>query len=279
MTAPSRGPFGDDEAVYGAAVGPAWKEYYRPRFVAFASGSSRVQWNWAAALVPFWSAHRKISLLGSLVVVVFLFGTVMLSLTLSDFLEDRFAFWTAYSAVVLALGVLQGCLGSWFYCRKVRADVRRARQDAGPAVAAAVLARRAPRRGIAHDVVHGLTAAVLGAIGFVMVALPSSSSSMNKGGTRFYLGMDLHGLAAAQDSFRLVHGHYTMSLDSLGYRAQGGSSLEILEAGATSVRALATRRGWEQYACVVTITPGRDTMVVAFRRSLACGRRRRVERR
>lgn len=275
MKQPSQQPFGDAEALYAAAVGPEWKRYYRPRFLAFEAGHWRPQWNWAAALVPFWTAYRKIDA-GVLVVLLFLYGTVSLTLWLEGFLDYIPALVIACVTVEVGLGVLQGLFGTWLVYRKARQDIRMLGRTREPVEVAAVLDKRAPRRSMAQDVVHGVVALTLGTVGFVMVSFGSSFIGHYDSHHRAALRNDLRNLVTAQETFLRDSSRYAASmaeLEARGFTASGQVALE--PAGLAGWRATATLPAWPRGACLVFMGAVRDTAPGAVAGEPRCDRHRR----
>jgi hypothetical protein len=107
----------DRERLFEAFIGPNWQRHYRGSFAALRASRSwwRGHWNWAAALVPFWPAWRRLDGYQALAFVVWCgLAWVLARLLVAS---DRDAAHVAMLAF-LAVAVGEGCWGDrWLLAR------------------------------------------------------------------------------------------------------------------------------------------------------------------
>jgi hypothetical protein len=151
----------DDPGLLAAAVGPSWDTYYADRFARIEAGESPGQWNWAAALVPFWAAWRKLPW-NPLLYVAEYFAVAFAGVGFHRMIESP---GTAALLGLLSIGGLAGLVqgkGGTLWARAgARRAVRRARKRSNdPANVRGDLERQAPKRSAGSDLVHAFGSAL-----------------------------------------------------------------------------------------------------------------------
>lgn len=104
-----------DEELLPAFVGPQWERHYRARFDALRDARGPRQylsWNWAAALVPFWHAYRRLGKLQAAWTLL-LAGVTMVIIRACD-VDMRIPLFLPVGPLLISwivVGVAQGLLG------------------------------------------------------------------------------------------------------------------------------------------------------------------------
>ena len=191
-----------DDPRLAAFVGAGWESHYRRSFAAIGASRSPLRgcWNWAAALVPFWSAARRLWLYQVFVPV--LWGGLLFAQVNAG---------VPWLPAALAGLVIVAAIKGWWADRWLLADALLA-IDAGPPEGAdddAALARVAKRGGVSVVRAAGF-AAVLVVLALLM-DLPAAFDDPRARARIALMKCELRDVADAEAAF--YGDHHTYSAD------------------------------------------------------------------
>ena len=247
-------PFGADEPLYAAAVGPNWP-YYRDRFAARAAGGSVWMWNWGAALIPFWMSFRRLAI-ALPIHFLQIVGYAVIALFWQEALGPSSAVLAGIAFPIGVTGLLLGGLGTWLVWRRTRAVVAAARRRHGDDTAAAVaaIARRAPRLTPVATTVHVLAGGIMLFFYAVVVSVFAPHRHDHRRPYQAAVRADLRNFVMFQEAVFADSGHYTATLDTNAFRPMTGVTITIVSATATGFHARGTHYMVPDWECEVVVT-------------------------
>lgn len=235
------GVLGDDELLYEAAVGRAWRTHYRAAFARLHNPrGGGWRWNWEAALVPLWLDFRQLPgwvlLYALLLFVSFSIGSAVgTAINLDGGLLGV--------ALLLVLATLiEGYAGDWLVYTSVLRAVERAKQKEPDADAVLrALIKRAPSSGML-----ALPLRVLGGLVTVwfLTFIVLSGAGINRQARLNEMKALLREVQTAQETYRAAHDGYAASIDELagdaGAKAQRAALTLVVEPLDSAVRLIVT---------------------------------------
>jgi hypothetical protein len=257
-------PFGADEPLYAAAVGPNWTTYYRDRCAARAAGGPAWMWNWAAALIPFWMSFRRLSIAlpAHFAQVV---GYVAIALFGHEVLGPRWAVILGVAIPIGATALLQGGLGTWLVARRTRAVAAAARRRHGDDTAAAVatITRRAPRLTPGAMTAHVVAGMILFLLYLTTVSMFAPHGHDLRRPYQAAARASLRDHVTFQEAVFADSGHYTTTPDTALFTPMHGVTITVMSASATGFHVRATHWNVPDWECevVVTTPPRPDTLL------------------
>lgn len=235
------GVLGDDELLYEAAVGRAWRTHYRAAFVRLhdpRAGGWR--WNWEAALVPLWLDFRQIP--GwVLLYLLLLFVSFSIGSAVGTAIDLNGGLLGVAMLLVLAT-LAEGYAGDWLVYTSVLRAVERAKQkEPDPDAVLRALIKRAPSSGAG-----ALLLRMLGGLATVwfLAFIVLSGEGINRQARLNEMKALLREVQAAQQAYRDGHDGYAGSIEELAgdvrAKAQRAGLTLVAEPVDSTVRLIVT---------------------------------------